>query len=574
LERFDSGATTALLQAATGAGKTIMFSLLIRDFIQRFPKAKIAVLAHRRELVAQAKDKLLKVYPEVEVGVACSSLEKKKDLSRAVTIGTIQTLARQASLNRFDLVIIDEVHRLPPKNKTSQMGDFLDQCWDINPNMKFLGVTATPYRMNHGYIYGNRCQDPSANWFEKRVDKISVETLQKEGFLSSYNYLLAEGDMKADLNSCSLDAFGEYDMGDLEKAVTKQEHLNSAVQALSDHALDRRSIVIFCVSISHAKKLQQAFIDEGIVCESIHSEMPVRDRDEILNAFNRGEIRILTNVGVLTEGWDAPRTDCVMLCRPTQSAALYVQMVGRGLRTFPGKRECMVLDLVGCFEKHGSIRAPIVDADSGRSEKSSLEHKDRHCPDCREIIPLRISNCPYCDRALAPVVITVDESQTLVSVEDDVCVVECDACQVPYRYEQLQIEWFSEDFDRSPLGMWYCPEEHPVKVMEPTKPVEKSGEYELFHVDASMDDHGNIELRALFFDALRDPYEARIVLPYGDDSLLVSWLKACGVDGRLIKKLEYGDFLSALELFPRGVIEPRPHLTMVVASDGCFVEFC
>ena len=115
LKAFSEGESTALLQAATGAGKTIIFSLLIRKILEIHPHYRIAVLAHRRELVAQARDKLLKVYPEVELGVVCSSLEKKRDLTRSVTLGTIQTLARQAEQKPFDLIIIDEVHRLPTR---------------------------------------------------------------------------------------------------------------------------------------------------------------------------------------------------------------------------------------------------------------------------------------------------------------------------------------------------------------------------------------------------------------------------------------------------------------------------
>ena len=570
LNSFQSGARSSLLQAATGAGKTIMFSLLIREILEKNPKAKIAVLAHRRELVAQAKEKLLKVYPEVEVGMVCSSLERKKDLDRSVTLGTIQTLSRQATITPFDYVIIDEVHRLPPQNKISQMGDFLNAVWTKNDNMKLLGVTATPYRMNHGYIYGSRCVSPEANWFKKRVAHIDIDILQKEGFLSTYRYLLAEGDMSTDLGKCNLDSFGEYDLGDLEKTVTKQEHLNSAVKTLSEHALDRRAIVIFCVSITHAERLKETFLEEGIVCESIHSEMPNTQRDDILNGFNRGDIRILTNVGVLTEGWDAPRTDCVMLCRPTQSASLYVQMVGRGLRTFPGKQDCMILDLVGCYEKHGSIRAPIVEQTTESLLANNMESHDRHCPECREVIPLRVGECPYCHRSLQPTVIVVDQVQSMVSVEDnDILVVECDACQVPYRYDQLQLEWLSEDFDTSPLGIWYCPDDHPVKVMEPTQPMTKSGEYELFHVRPSLLENGDVQLRGLFLDAKRDPYEANVT--YRPDQLeeLKSWIRACG-----IKKTNMTRAHDMVSLFPVGAIEPRPRVTMVVAQDGFFVEFC
>lgn len=573
LEAFEKGEQSALVQAATGAGKTIIFSLLIREWLQRQPELRIAVLAHRRELVAQARDKLLKVVPEVEVGMACSSLEKIKDLEKSVTIGTIQTLARQSELQAFDIIIIDEVHRLPTKNKDSQMKAFLEDAWQKNPKMKLLGVTATPFRMGHGYIYGQKCRSPESNWFKRRASHIDVETLQSEGFLSPYQYLLADGQINEDLAECAVDAFGEYEIGDLEKTVIKHEHLNSAVQTLADHALDRRSIVIFCVSITHADRLKEAFLEEGIVCESIHSELPTKQRDDTLERFNRGEIRILTNVGVLTEGWDAPRTDCVMLCRPTQSAALYVQMVGRGLRTFEGKRDCLVLDMVGCYDKHGSIRSPLVSIDDAPREELMAEgSRERHCPECREIIPLRVGSCPYCMQTLTPTVVSVDQAQQMVSVEDDSPrVVECDACQIPYRFDQLELEILSDDFSSSPLGIWYCPDEHPVKVMDETKPVEKSGEYELLHVGVSISETGILRLQCVFIDHHRNPFTSELLMPQEDLEGARAWAKACGCD---LKKMKGWSSLELMASLPQGVIEARPKVTIVVTEDGCFVDFC
>ena len=451
------------------------------------------------------------------------------------------------------------------------MGDFLNRAWALNPNMNLLGVTATPFRLGHGYIYGPRCVAPEANWFKKRHFHINISTLQNEGFLSAYNHLIAESELQKDLENCSLDTFGEYETQQLENTVIKREHLQSAVQTLIDHGQDRRSIVIFCVSITHADKLKEAFLEKGIVCASVHSEMPTRERDDTLTRFNQGEIRILTNVGVLTEGWDAPRTDTVVLCRPTQSAALYVQMVGRGLRTFPGKNDCLILDLAGCYEKHGSIKAPIVD---------SLEHEfmgeqrlssERHCPECCEIIPLRVALCPYCQRQLKPTVVSVDKTQVLVAVEEveDRRVIECDACQSPYRFDELQLELLSDDLDSSPLGIWYCPHEHPIKAMNPTETVTRSGEYDLLHIGRADMINGQLHLRAIFLDRERDPFSAELV--YGEEQLGIvqQWLKTCDLKSGRVTKLT-----DTLNLWPDKVLARRPSLTLKVAKDGCFVEFC
>jgi DNA repair protein RadD len=565
----ENGESSALIQAATGAGKTIIFSLLIKQWLSRNPEARIAVLAHRRELVAQAREKLLKVFPDVKAGVVCASLEKKRDFEQSVTIGSIQTLARQESLEPFDLIIIDEVHRLPPKSVDSQMRRFLDDARERNPNFFLLGVTATPFRMGHGYIYGPRCQNPEANWFEKRHASISIETLQEEKFLSPYLQMVAETDMRRDLKSCAKDSFGEYEARDLENTVVKVEHLKSTVRTLEAHAQDRRAIVIFCVSIGHTVRLTEAFAEEGIVCEAIHSEMTLSERDDILNRFNRGETRILANVGVLTEGWDAPRTDCIVLCRPTLSAALYVQMVGRGLRTFSGKKDCLVLDLVGCFETHGSIRTPLVEVDSQNPIKATEFKHDRACPACEEIVPLRTSSCPHCGRELGPVVVTVDSLQALsVAEEDERRLADCDACMVSYRQEEWELELLSDDLDSNPLGIWYCPEGHPAKVMEPTCPVKKGGEYEVLALRAFSVKGEDLELEITLLDRERDPYRFRMNL--GEDSLpaIRDWLNHCRLKSTGMKEVS-----DALDRIPNGLLTYRPKIRLKLTAEGVLVEF-
>lgn len=569
LEAVDSGEKSALIQAATGAGKTIIFSLLIKQWLNRNPHARIAVLAHRRELVAQAREKLLKVFPDVKAGVVCASLDKKRDVEQSVTIASIQTLARQEHLEPFDLVIVDEVHRLPPRNVDSQMRHFLDEARERNPSLFLLGVTATPFRMGHGYIYGPRCQDPEANWFEKRHAHISIETLQEERFLSSYLQMVAETDMRQDLRSCARDSFGEYEARDLENTVIKVEHLKSTVRTLEAHAQDRRSIVIFCVSIGHTQRLSEAFAEEGIICEAIHSEMTLKERDDILNRFNRGDTRILANVGVLTEGWDAPRTDCIVLCRPTLSAALYVQMVGRGLRTFSGKRDCLVLDLVGCFETHGSIRAPLVEVEERNFMSSlSIDH-DRHCPDCEEIIPLRSSSCPHCGNELGPRVVTVDTLQSLsVAEEEDRLLVECDACMVSYRQEEWELELLSDDLDSNPLGIWYCPEGHPAKVMEPTQAVVKGGEYEVLALRAFPGERGGLKLEITLLDRERDPYRFVLSMEGGELSAVRDWLSHCKLKSTGIKKMT-----DMADRLPEGLLPYRPKVRLTLTSEGILVDF-
>jgi len=477
-----------LVQAATGAGKTIVFCRLIRELLEETPYLRIGVLAHRRELVAQARDKMLSVWPAAPIGIACHSLQKASELKENVTIGTIQTLANQAHVAPFNVIIVDEVHRLPPKDQDSQFGNFLRSMVERNPGLQLLGVTATPFRMAHGYIFGQHCRTPWANWFTSLSMAIRVDDLQEQGFLSPYRFMVSNGDIHMDLEGLPIGSGGDYSTEALEGVVVRHQHLMSAVKTIENQAQDRKSILVFCVSIAHADRLAESFEEQGISCASIHSGLSIGDRDELLAAFDRGEIRVLTNVNVLTEGWDSPRADCVLLCRPTLSTALYVQMVGRGLRVHPSKNDCLVLDLAGCFARHGSIRRPIVRVDG---EVLPLEESEgdrsKHCPGCEEAIPLSSFSCPYCDRDLKPEVLYVEEEQEMVSIDDqDDGAVICDACSQTYPRTSCSAEWHSYEISSTMPGLLYCPEEHPLEPMEPIRPLDEEGSFRIVHLNSRL----------------------------------------------------------------------------------------
>ncbi|MBF0199677.1 MAG: hypothetical protein HQL32_18310, partial [Planctomycetes bacterium] len=394
----------------------------------------------------------------------------------------------------------------------SQFGDFLFHFLEKNPAMKLLGLTATPFRLGHGYIFCPQCKNPYANWFQKIHYRIGIEKLQSDGYLCPYQYLVADGDIKEDLESVPLNSFGDYQIDALEETVIKEEHLMSAVKTLQSQALDRKSIVIFCVSISHSNRLRDLFLEHHIESAAIHSQMSIEERDDILNQFNEGGIRILTNVNVLTEGWDSPRADAVILCRPTFSPALYVQMVGRGLRLHQDKKDCLVLDLVGCFEKHGSIKTPIVKNYRDFEEKEVKERcLDKECPECENIISLQSLTCPYCLKELKPCVVYKDAEQRMIKIDDDPTdYIVCEECQIPHAYKTLEAEFMSDDPFADIMGVLYCAEGHVVKAMEESQEVKAAGSYELINLRSklSQDEQGDFSLiiAFLFTDEHKNPF--------------------------------------------------------------------
>lgn len=385
-----------LIQAGTGAGKTILFSSIIQKCMREY-NMRIAVVAHREILVRQAYEKLLRVAPEAEnyVGLACSSVSKDIDLDRPVIIGSPQTLANRLGVCRpVNLVIIDECHRVPPRNEHSQYGDMLAKLEAYYPPLRIIGVTATPYRLGHGYIYGCQCRKGSVNWWPSLTCSISIGTLQDAGWLVPLHAKEAV-DMD-DALSCVRTSKGEFDTHELAALMGKPVHITNAVTAYEKYAQDRRHVVVFAVTIEHAERLCEAFAAAGYRSGVVHSRMPKAERDNVLRGFDDGSIRVVCNVGVLTEGWDSTGVDCMLMCRPTMSPALFVQMVGRGLRLHEGKADCLLLDLSGNCARHGSPDNPVVTWSDGTKKAKSKERQMKTCPDCEELVSPDARECPGC----------------------------------------------------------------------------------------------------------------------------------------------------------------------------------
>lgn len=382
----------ALLQAATGAGKTIMFSEIIRRWMTDYPSLKIGVLAHRQELISQAGNKLLTVWPEgaSKIGLACASVGQV-NTQRPVIIGSVQTLYRREPAEALDLLIIDEVHRVPHLEAGGQYHTLIRRFTEINPNLRVLGVTATPFRLGHGYIYGTQCKDGRNNLFPKLNYQISLNDLINGGFLVPIT--AKEGaSIGSELADIKL-KHGEYDAGQLNSLLLKNAHIESAVDAYTKYGEGRNKVVIFAASIEHAEKLTKAFSQAGHEADCIHSKLPKESRHKTLSHFDSGSLKILVNVDILTEGWDSPRVNLVMLCRPTKSPALFVQMVGRGTRLHPGKGDLLVLDLAENFKTHGDPSKPnvVVPGAGGAGEAPY-----KTCPECETLLPASTLSCYTC----------------------------------------------------------------------------------------------------------------------------------------------------------------------------------
>ena len=370
---------STLIALATGAGKTVIMAFAIKELVEQ--GFKCLLLAHRGELIKQATVTLERVV-SCEIGVF-SAYCKRKEIKQ-LTIASIQSFHKRHKRNEipngeFDFVFVDEAHRLKDKNKESQYRDVIE---DLGASL--IGVTATPYRIT-GNIYGDEF-----SWFDEVAFSVGLRPLIDEGFLVDYKHQLAEGTkaIQKDLKKVTKQQ-GEYNQKELGSVCTKTIHLDTVIHAVNDYGKDRKSIVIFCVNIEHAEKMVERLIDLHEDAVLVHSKIHERTRDINLWLFNSGLVRYMINVGVLTEGWDCTRVDCVALARPTKSTALYVQMVGRGLRLDPMKKDCLVLDVVGNCVEHGLVEDPTIN----KEDDSDPDKKEnRICEFCL----MFVKNIPVC----------------------------------------------------------------------------------------------------------------------------------------------------------------------------------
>jgi DNA repair protein RadD len=391
-----------LLQAPTGSGKTIIFAEAIRRWLGLHPEGRVTVVAHRQELITQARDKIVKVWPEgaKSIGLACASLGTV-DVRPPVVIGSVQTLARRQLMESDrQLLIIDEAHHVPGDHSGGQYHGLIGDLLKKSPGLRVLGVTATPFRLGHGYIYGSGAKE--GNIFPRLNFKIELAGLMAEGYLAPFR--AREGlAMAEDLKRVKITR-GEYDQRQLSDLLLRRVHIESAVTAYEKYGEGRTRVLIFAVSIEHARRLAEAFNQAGYRAAAVHSQMSGRER--ILADFEAGGLKVLINIGVLTEGWDSPAVDLILLCRPTKSAALFVQMIGRGSRPHPGKKDFLVLDLAENFKTHGDPAEPRVVIPAGGVGPAPY----KVCPNCRALLAASRLSCPDCGHKWE--VILVDKEAT------------------------------------------------------------------------------------------------------------------------------------------------------------------
>lgn len=363
LDFLDRGGKRGIIQLPTGCGKTVTGLTLAKKM-----EAKTLWIAHRTELITQPLKTTKSLFPDVTTGIVKA---RKNEMDSDFVFASIQSLYRRVDqLPKFDLVVVDECHHTPSKTYRTVLESLGDT--------PVLGLTATPERGD-----GKGLDED----FEEIVYQLQLLEAIKAGYL-------------ADLRSKQIDLGIRFDKirttaGDLNAKDLNEEMLRVGVpegvaDAYIKHARDKKGI-IFTVSVDQAKRTTSELLKRGIRAEWVSGSIKEQEREAILKRLNTGETQVVVNCMVLTEGFDEPSVECVVIARPTKSKPLYLQMIGRGSRLAPGKKECLILDVTGVSKRHSLVTVPVLfGTKSGESvkEKDERERKEREQRDL-EIIQLK-----------------------------------------------------------------------------------------------------------------------------------------------------------------------------------------
>ena len=329
LTLYQDGARKMLLHLPTGAGKTIIATLIIERLLPLIDAGKVLFIAHRRELLDQTAEKLKQHLPGLAISI--DQGDRRADPAAQVIIASIQSLSKRKQAYRpeqFSLIVCDECHRALAPSWVEVIEHFNDER---DGDTLLLGMTATPRRTD-----GRSALD----LFDLVAYEIGKPELQDLGYLVPIQYWGVKASLSLDQVKRSS---GDFQVGALS-AVMDTPHVRAlTLRAWEDKAKGRKTLV-FCASVRHAHRLAADFASRGHRAEVLDGR--TRNREEILDRFRRGDVDLLLNYGVLTEGFDDPSIQCVLLARPTTSPLVYNQCLGRGLRTAPNKTHCTVIDIV------------------------------------------------------------------------------------------------------------------------------------------------------------------------------------------------------------------------------------
>jgi DNA repair protein RadD len=395
-QALNEGVLAPLIVLPTGAGKSLVIAEICRRIAQRFPDRKIGVVTHVQELVEQNAMELAGLW-NGSIGMFASGLGRK-DLGRQVTFMSIQTAVLNFKLlKKFDVIIVDEAH-LIPRSSTTRYGKFIKHYRNIVEDMPVIGLTATPFRTDSGMLVGDE-----DSLFQEIVYEAFVPDLIRAGYLSKIKSKAAENELDtAGLHTRA----GEFIESEQAERAMRPGVVDASCEEFAAYGReqDRKGWLVFAINVAHAEAITAKMQSLGVSVGMITGAMDKGARKRMIARYKARQILCLVSVGVLTTGFNAPHVDLIGIMRATQSAGLYVQIVGRGFRLSPGKEDCLVLDYGGNVDRHG----PIDKVRPKRRKKPGIGHNGgpeldedtvrvKRCPNCRTHNEMAARHCIECD---------------------------------------------------------------------------------------------------------------------------------------------------------------------------------
>jgi DNA repair protein RadD len=356
----NGGNGNPLIALPTGTGKSILPAIFIKEVMRLWPNQRFMLVTHVSELIKQNAEVLREVWPEAPLGIYSAGLKQKEFAYPIVFAGIQSAIKNPAMFGHRDIIFVDEAHLISDKDN-SQYHTFFATLKLINPHLKIIGMTATPFRMGMGYITDN-------GLFTDIVHDITG--------LEAFNKLIDDGYIapliprrtktQLDISNVGVQN-GEYKANELQAAVDIDKITEAALQEIIHYGKDRRSWLIFSSGIEHAEHIAEKLEHYGITSAAVHSKQQGNYNDNAIAAFKNFEIQSLVNYGKLTTGFNHPAIDLIGMLRPTLSVPLWIQMLGRGTRPYEGKENCMVLDFAKNTPRLGPINDPVIPRKKGKT---------------------------------------------------------------------------------------------------------------------------------------------------------------------------------------------------------------
>ena len=384
MDWFDKNQTgNPVLNMPGGSGKSVVIGSIVKNALQSWPETRVLMLVHSRELISQNADKLRKLWANAPLGIYSASLNRR-NLGEPITYAGIASVAKRGKdIGHVDLCLVDEAHAIS-NIESGIYRKLLSDLISINPNMRIIGFSASPYRLGHGLL-----TEGSSALFSEIIEPVSIEELVYKGHLMP----LRSKQTRHKLETKGLHKRqGDFISSEMEEKFNTEDNNTKVVNEIIERSFACKHWLIFCAGISHSENISKLLNENGINSASLTSSNK-KEREKLLIDFESGKIRALCNVGILTTGYDFPNLDCIVFLRATMSPGLYLQMAVRGMRPKEHTDHCLVLDFAGVVETHGPITAvqPPRKGSTGDGEAPV-----KVCDECGELVHISAQVCPAC----------------------------------------------------------------------------------------------------------------------------------------------------------------------------------